>query len=150
MYCTDSEYRGRYHGTASRPSPLAVYSCSSAIVHYPHSLPASTPRTSTSNSSITPSTTPRLSINPFTATRSIRFVVALYSVLRTVSSADLTMAASSLEGSGMVEKDLRTRGDTSLSTLNARRAADARRGVGSGRSIVLVMVLGRTQCAGKR
>lgn len=51
------------------------------------------------------------------------------------------MAASSLEGGGMAEKDLRTRGDNSLSTLKARRAADARRGVGSGRSIVLVMAL---------
>ncbi len=41
----------------------------------------------------------------------------------------------------MVEKDLRTRGESSLSTLNAWRAADARRGVGNGRSIVLVVFL---------
>jgi hypothetical protein len=80
------------------------------------------PRTSTSSSSIMPKTTPKLSMKPFTATLNILFVVALYSVLRIVSSGLLTRVGSSVpnaEVEDMVEKDRRTRGESSLSTLKA-------------------------------
>jgi hypothetical protein len=113
----------------------------SAIVY---SLGCSTPKTSTSSSSMTPKTTLKLSINPLTATLSIRFVVALYSVLRIVSSEELTRlepAESWEDAVEMVENDLRTRGDSSLSTRNACRAAEARRAVGRGRSMVLAFLV---------
>jgi hypothetical protein len=96
----------------------------------PITAPQSFPRTSTSSSSITPSTTPRLSMNPFTATRSMRFVVALYSVRRTVSPGVP-------DPEETVEKERRTRGDSSSSTRRDFRAADARRAVGRGTEIVL-------------
>lgn len=102
--------------------------------------PVSTPKTSTSSSSITPITTLRLSMKPFTATLSIRFVVALYSVRKIVSFAVWTQVASSAgldDAAEMVEKDLRTSGESSWSTRNAWRAADARRDVGRGRSTIL-------------
>lgn len=41
------------------------------------------------------------------------------------------------EAGEMVEKVRRTRGESSLSTWRVRRAADARRAVGKGRSMVL-------------
>lgn len=100
-------------------------------------------RTSTSNSSITPRTTLRLSMKPLTATRNILFVVALYSVLNTVSSVDpFSLLGLAVVGGDMVEKDRRTRGESSLSTCRARRAEVARRAVGRGRSIVLGGVSG--------
>ena len=98
--------------------------------------------TSTSSFSMTPSTTPKLSMKPLTATRSIRFVVALYSVTRTVlllvlvpfcvavpfvaeafdvpfESGEGLEAVVAVEGFGddeMREKDLRTNGESSAST----------------------------------
>lgn len=69
-----------------------------------------------------PRITPKLSMKPFTATLNILFVVALYSVLRIVSSGLLTRVGSSVpnaEVEEMVEKDRRTRGESSLSTLKA-------------------------------
>jgi hypothetical protein len=66
-------------------------------------------------------------MKPFTATRSMRFVVALYFVRSTDSST--------------CEKERRTRGDSSTSTWRARRAMRAKRGVGSGMSIVLSYAL---------
>jgi hypothetical protein len=78
-----------------------------------------------------PSTTLKLSIKPFTATLNILFVVALYSVRNIVSDSDEEC------GGATVEKDRQTRGESSLSTRRVWRAMDARRGVGSGRSIVL-------------
>jgi hypothetical protein len=101
----------------------------------------SRPKTSTSSSSMTPKTVLRLSMNPLTATRSMRFVVALYSVRRTVFSADDDdddEAVGEL-GDGIVEKERRTRGESSWSTRRDWRAAEARRAVGRGTSIVLGM-----------
>jgi hypothetical protein len=69
-------------------------------------------------------------MNPFTATRSMRFVVALYSVRRTVSPGVP-------DPEETVEKERRTRGDSSSSTRRDFRAADARRAVGRGTEIVL-------------
>lgn len=71
--------RTRDHGSPvticlARPFHVLNHALPS-LQFYPHSLLSS--RTSTSNSSITPRTTPRLSMKPFTATLSMRFVVAL-------------------------------------------------------------------------
>lgn len=116
--------------------------------------------TSTSNSSITPSTTPRLSMNPLTATRSMRFVVAVYTVRRTVSSSSptalwLAVLASSSELLEPVrcfalpservwdlvsENERCTRGESSASTWRARSAEEARRWVGNGMEITLRVV----------
>lgn len=88
---------------------------------------------------MTPNTTPKLSIKPFTATRSIRFVVARYVVSRTVfiSSADSASESTILLG-GVVSARLRlTKGDSSASTWRVRRAEEARRWVGRGTEIVL-------------
>lgn len=113
--------------------------------------------TSTSNSSMTPSTTPRLSMNPLTATRSIRFVVALYTVRRTVSTSSFTaLLLAALAASAELLEPMRwfplpsertwdlvsenercTRGDSSASTWRARRAEEARRWVGNGMEITL-------------
>jgi hypothetical protein len=79
-------------------------------------------------------------MNPLTATLNIRFVVALYSVLRIVPSEGSTKLAPPetwQDAVEMVENDLRTRGESSLSTRKACRAAEARRAAGRGRSIVL-------------
>ena len=113
-------------------------------------------RVSTSSSSITPRTTPRLSMKPLTATLSIRFVAALYSVRRIVfcstfcsTSLSLTLVTTVsvvLLGSDLAspgerrEKDRRTSAESSASTCSARRAKEARRWVGSGTSITLKMV----------
>lgn len=72
----------------------------------------------------------RLSMNELTATRSIRFVVALYWTLRTHLSPAPSTAA-------MVEKARRTRGDSSLSTVMASTAMEDSRAVGKGTSIRL-------------
>lgn len=115
-----------------------------SLLSFLYSVPCSAPRTSTSNSSITPSTTLKLSIKPLTATLNILFVVALYSVRRTVSSEEWTRLESSVAGAdcdmveATIKKVRRTRGDSSLSTRKACRAADARRAVGRGRSMVLI------------
>lgn len=152
----------------SHPCTLPDHA-NSALVTNPHH-PSHSPipsSTSTSNSSITPNTTPRLSMNPLTATLSIRLVVALYSVRSTVKSSSLLAVpsfslrlegplplslisatlvaneAGSLESvvrSDTREKERRTRGESSASTLRARRAELARRWVGRGR----VMVLGES------
>lgn len=100
--------------------------------------------TSTSNSSMTPNTTPRLSINPLTATLSMRLVVALYSVLSTVS---LLSALASLSSTvplteppcgALVKDSVRcTRGESSASTSIAWRADEASRWDGNGRLITL-------------
>lgn len=100
--------------------------------------------TSTSNSAITPRTTPRLSINPLTETRSIRLVVATYVISNTVLDSSGSCFCffscgwdgASTAGAPMV-RVRRTKGDSSASTSKARRAHDARRLVGSGREIVL-------------
>jgi hypothetical protein len=47
---------------------------------------------------MTPSTTPRLSIKPLTATRSMRFVLALYSVKRTVLASSLASLETTSDG----------------------------------------------------
>ena len=87
---------------------------------------------------MTPSTTPRLSMKPLTATRSMRFVLALYSVRSTVlafsSTADdglLPDDESALPGWTSV-KVRRTRGEISASTWRALMAEEARRWVGKG------------------
>jgi len=70
----------------------------------------------------------------------MRFVEALYSVLRIVSSEEFTrleFPESWAEAVEIVENDLRTRGESSLSTRKACSAAEASRAVGRGRSIVL-------------
>tara|TARA_R110002060_G_scaffold65999_3_gene74916 strand:+ start:649 stop:873 length:225 start_codon:yes stop_codon:yes gene_type:complete len=70
----------------------------------------------------------------------MRFVVALYSVLNTLSSpfatSDGPLAAEAVDGV-MVEKDRRTRGESSASTIRVLSAMEASRAVGRGRSIVL-------------
>ena len=108
-------------------SPRSVYLKSMAAV-LSQSFPCSS-KTSSSSSSMTPSTTLKLFMNPLTATRSILFVVALYSVLKTVSAVECSEVT--------VEKDRQTKGDNSLSIRRARRAIEARREVGRGMSIVL-------------
>ena len=92
--------------------------------------------TSTSNSSMTWTTTLRDSKKPFTATRSMRFVVALYSVLKTVLSSSLpAFCPASLTR----VNERRTRGESSSSTASELRVVSARRWVGKGVLIVLVM-----------
>jgi len=97
--------------------------------------------TSTSKSSMTPSIISKVSIKPFTATRSIRFVVALYSMYSTVPeipSASGPWAAPIFSN----KNDRRTRGESSASTWVARRADEARRNVGRGTAIVLNLIQG--------
>lgn len=89
-------------------------------------------KTSVSSSSMTSMTKFKLSMKELTATRSMRFVVALYSTCRVWSKSP---EASSLVAA--IEKVLRTRGDNSLSTCSDLRATDARRAVGKGTSSVL-------------
>lgn len=78
--------------------------------------------TSTSNSSIICKTTPSDSIRPLTATRNIRFVVALYLVLRTVFPSSPSPIASfpltlDLAAPGVINENfLLTNGDNSVST----------------------------------
>lgn len=76
----------------------------------------------------------KLSMKEFTATRSMRFVVALYSTLRTLAA-----AASSDEdcGAGTTEYSRVTSCDSSGSTWMAFRAVAASRDVGKGMSRVL-------------
>ena len=96
---------------------------------------------------MTPRTTPKLSMKPLTATRSMRFVLALYSVRRTVltsSSIDSLPLAWLPLGEMVVvreplaetadvlpdlmsENDRRTSGESSASTCKALRAEEARR-----------------------
>lgn len=83
---------------------------------------------------MTCSTTPRDSMKPLTATRSIRFVVALYSVLST------SPVSAGLPSLLVSENDRRTRGLSSASTWRARRAVSARRWSGRGTSIVLCSI----------
>lgn len=114
----------------------------------------SPPSTSTSSSSIIPSTTPKLSRNPLTATLNMRFVVALYSVRNMVFSCSssinsiLSFSAPTVpfvvrllvasRGDGVAREKVRnTSGESSASTWRARRAESARRWVGKGVSIVL-------------
>lgn len=89
--------------------------------------------TSISNSAITPSTTPRLSINPLTETRSIRLVVAMYVIFKTVlhsSGSCFCFFSCGSDGASTTGvpsvKVRRTKGDSSASTSKARRAHDAR------------------------
>ena len=99
----------------------------------------------TSNSSITCNTTPNDSMNPLTATRSIRFVVALYSVWSTVlwlsslSASDCWLVESWFIDS---ENLRRTSGESSASTLRARKAIVVNLCVGNGTLIVLKSVSG--------
>jgi hypothetical protein len=88
-------------------------------------------------------------MKPLTATRSMRFVVARYSVLNIVAFSSvvgvLLSASSSFEGSpsGLtMEKSRCTNGESSASTRMARNATVARRCVGSGMSMVLCCVSG--------
>ena len=85
--------------------------------------------TSTSSSSITSMTSARLSKKEFTATRSMRFVAALYST-RKIDSKFGELANT--------EKSRCTRGDSSLSTRSERRATEASRASGKGISSVLL------------
>lgn len=107
--------------------------------------------TSTSNSAITPSTTPRLSINPLTETRSIRLVVAMYVIFNTVldsSGSCFCFFSCGWDGASTAGASMlnvrRTRGDSSASTSKVRRAHDARRLVGRGREIVLIQMVSIT------
>ena len=112
---------------------------------------------------MTPNTTPKLSMNPLTATLSMRLVVALYSVRRTVkllSSSSPTLASIAKAASPFKqeptpvliellvmwpwdalgdarEKERWTRGESSASTLSARRADDASLCVGRGIEMIL-------------
>lgn len=117
--------------------------------------------TSTSSSCITPRTTPMLSKNPLTETRSIRFVVALYSVRSTVfSSSELSpsnlqspeaspigkwasaagcTASASFSVKDTRENERRTKEESSASTWSARRADEASLWVGSGMEMTLVV-----------
>jgi hypothetical protein len=89
--------------------------------------------TSSSRFSITSMSRFRLSMNEFTATRSILLVVARYSVRNTLPS-----VAPSSSPFGPVTENVRfTRGDNSLSTCRARSATEASLGVGKGTSTVL-------------
>src|SRR5262245_18849223 len=99
---------------------------------------------STSSSSMTCKTTPRDSMKPLTATRSILWVVALYSVRSMVfpSSCRPFLSVYPLleEDSGLEptrENLRRTSGDSSASTCKARRAEEARRWFRRGTSITL-------------
>lgn len=103
--------------------------------HFFYSLPSAS-STSTSNSSITPSITPRLSMNPFTATRSMRFVVARYVVSRIAGSSGWGSDPDSF-GEDVTVSSRRTKGESSVSTSRVRRADEARRAVGRGMEIVL-------------
>jgi hypothetical protein len=94
-------------------------------------------RTSTSSSSITPRTTVKLSMNPFTATRNILFVVALYSVRSIVFSCPIGAPFCPSKDGTTMENDLQTSGESSLSTRSACKAAEASRSVGRGRSMTL-------------
>jgi hypothetical protein len=88
-------------------------------------------------------------MKPLTATRSILFVVALYSVLKIVfswHSARFVSAVPWLDEIETVEKDRRTRGESSLSTLKAWRAAEANLVVGRGKSMVLNIFDQHRQC----
>lgn len=106
--------------------------------------PTSALRTSTSNSLITPKTTPRLSMNPLTATRNMRFVVARNVVCSTVlisSNSCFCFFSCGVSGDGAVRvKVRRTSGDSSASTSRVCRAESARRCVGNGRLMVLEFV----------
>nr|POF04467.1 hypothetical protein CFP56_55948 [Quercus suber] len=93
--------------------------------------------TSTSSSSITCTITPRLSKKPLTATRSIRFVVALYSVFNTVLSSVTSPFCDPEIATRLNER--RTSGDSSSSTARVRSAVSARRWVGNGICTVLQM-----------
>jgi len=75
-------------------------------------------------------------MKPLTATRSIRFVVALYSVRRIVSLSSSTSPFPSVSAARS-EKVRRTRGDNSASTCNARMAEEARRRFKRGTSMTL-------------
>lgn len=72
----------------------------------------------------------KLSIKELTATRSMRFVVALYSVRRIVSSV-------APEEAETVENSRCTDGESSLSTLSEPSATLASLAVGNGTSMVL-------------
>lgn len=82
------------------------------------------PDTSTSSSSMTCNTTARDSMKPFTATRSMRLVVALYSVRRTVP---LSFSDAGLPSESVKEYIRCTEEEGSWSTLRERRAVEARR-----------------------
>jgi hypothetical protein len=94
-------------------------------------------RISTSSSSMTPNTTVKLSMNPFTATRNILLVVALYSVRNTVFSCSGAIPFATSVAGGTIENDLRTSGESSLSTCRACIADEASLSVGRGRSMTL-------------
>jgi hypothetical protein len=66
----------------------------------------------------------------------MRFVVALYSVLKTVFSPSLPASS---PAALTREKERRTRGDSSSSTASELRVVSARRWVGKGVLMVLVM-----------
>lgn len=73
------------HSLQVPPTVVPIMPCSTPCTPCKPSSPFSC-STSTSNSSMTWTTTLRDSKKPFTATRSMRFVVALYSVLKTAFS----------------------------------------------------------------
>lgn len=122
-------------GGSSTDSGYGIVLTLSAIPLYAAVL--SSLSTSTSNSSMISKTSLKLSINPFTATLNIRFVVALYSVLK--------ISCSSKPRADMVENVRRTSGESSSSTCKALREATARRSVGKHTSIVLSLVNTHTE-----
>lgn len=84
---------------------------------------------STSSSSWTSNTRARLSRNELTATRSIRLVVAWYSMRRTVGPPESLASA--------VFRSRFTKEESSLSTRSAWRATEASRASGKGTSRAL-------------
>jgi len=97
----------------------------------------SPPTTSISNSSIQCKTTPRLSKKPFTATLSMRSVVAAYSTTNVFSSEPSGASVSRVNANERV-----TSAESSLSTARARCAERARCALGNGMRIVLCFVSG--------
>lgn len=103
-------------------------------IHSPFWSPFWASKTSASSFSMTSSIKAKLSMKEFTATRSIRFVVALYCTRKTFwSCASLPSPATAVT----VEKLLCTSGDSSLSTLSALTAIADNLAVGRGTSSCL-------------
>jgi hypothetical protein len=88
--------------------------------------------TSTSSCSITSRTRLRLSMKEFTATRSIRFVVALYSTRSTVWPGASVPGSCETSAGTVVDRALLTSEESSTSTLMAFMAIDASRADGNG------------------
>lgn len=101
-------------------SPVVVFSlrlCAAVIEVMVSTCPTSqVPKTSISKCSMTPSISPKVSIKPFTATRSIRFVVASYSMHSAVPGLPSASGPWVAAPVFSKENERRTRGDSSAST----------------------------------